>query len=89
MGETEILGYIVTSVITLGAFIAVIQRFTQPINDLRIVIQKLNDRLDSQAEKNAEHTKRIDEHGKEIDGLKGRMDVIETRVDMYHSQRGE
>lgn len=89
MSETEILGYAVTCVITLGAFIVVIQRFTQPINDLRIVIQKLNDRLDSQAEKNAEHTKQIYAHGKEIDVLKGRVDIIETKVDMYHSHRGE
>ena len=47
--ETQMIGYAVVVVITLGSFIAVIQKFTQPINELKVVIQKLNERYANQA----------------------------------------
>lgn len=86
MGEAEILGYAVTVVITLGAFIAVIQKFTQPINDLRVVIQKLNDNIDALKSDNANQTKRIDKHGEEIDQLDKRVGKIENKIEIYHGE---
>lgn len=84
MEEIEVLGYAVTVVITLGAFIAVIQKFTQPINDLKVVIQKLNDNIDALKSDNASHDKRLDKHGDQIDKLDNRVGKLETKVDMYH-----
>lgn len=87
MNELEFLGYAVTAIITLGGFIAVVTKFTQPINDLRIVIQKLNDTIETLKNDNAIQNTRIEKHGEEIDKLDTRVGTLETRMDMYH--RGE
>lgn len=84
MGELEFLGYAVTAIITLGAFIVVIQRFTQPINELKLVIQKLNDNIDVLKNDNAAHDKRLDKHSDQIDKLDNRVGKLETKVDLYH-----
>lgn len=91
MDEMQMIGYAVTIVITLGAFVAVISKFTQPINELKIVIQKLNDNIDALKADNASQTRRIDKHsaeietqGKQIGDLDKRVGKIETKMDFYH-----
>lgn len=84
MNETQFLGYAVTAIITLGAFIAVIQKLTQPINDLKVVIQELRDCISALKTDNATQNQRIEEHGKEINDLKDRMGKAETKIEMYH-----
>lgn len=80
------LGTLVSGIITLGGFIAIIVKFIQPINDLRVVIQKLNDKLDSQTEKMENHDRRIERHGQEIDKLDNRVGKLETKMDIYHKE---
>ena len=84
MEETQFLGYLVTAVITLGAFVAVIQKLTQPINDLKVVIQELRDCISSLKTDNATQNNRIEAQGKEIDDLKDRVGKVETKIDIYH-----
>lgn len=84
MDNMQLLGYAVTAIITLGSFIAVIQKFTQPINELKIVIQKLNDNIDALKNDNATQSKRLDKHDEKIDHIEKKVDKIETRMDMYH-----
>ena len=84
MEETQFLGYLVTAVITLGAFIAVIQKLTQPINDLKVVIQELRDCISSLKTDNANQNRKIEAHDKDIDDLKERMGKAETKIEMYH-----
>lgn len=84
MEETQFLGYFITAVITLGAFVAVIQKLTQPINDLKVVIQELRDCISSLKTDNVAQNRRLEEQGKEIDDLKDRMTKAETRINMYH-----
>lgn len=86
MDEMQFLGYFITAIITLGSFLAVVQKLTQPINDLKVVIQELRDCIGSLKSDNETQNRRIEEHGKEIDDLKGRMDKAETKIDLYHSQ---
>ena len=86
MDEMQILGLVVSAVITLGSFIAVIMKFTQPINDLRVVIQKLNDKIDAMKRDSDNHEKRITKHGEEIDKLDGRVGTLETKMNMYHHE---
>ena len=86
MDEMQLLGYAVTAVITLGSFIAVIMKFTQPINELRVVIQKLLDKIDSISKDNDEHGKVITKQGEEIHKLGTRVDKLETRMDIYHQE---
>lgn len=82
MDDVVLIGYAVTAVVVLGGFIGVIMKFTQPINDLRVVIQKLNDKIDSIIADANELKIRVGEHGKEIDALGTRVCKIETRIDM-------
>ena len=84
MDEMQLIGLAVTAVITLGGFIAVIMKFTQPINDLKLAIQKLNDYLDAIKNVSDSHEKRLDKHGEEIDRLDHRVGKLETKVEMYH-----
>ena len=84
MNEAQLIGYAIMAIITLGGFISVIQKFTQPINELKIVIQKLNDNIDALKNDNKSHEERITKHGEEIDKLDGRVGKLETKMDMYH-----
>jgi peptidoglycan hydrolase CwlO-like protein len=86
MNQAEMIGYVVLVVITLGSFIAVVQKFTQPINDLKVVIQELKDCIAQMRSDNEMQNRRITEHGKEIDELKSRIDKLETKVDMHHKE---
>lgn len=86
MEDTQFLGYLVMAIITLGGFVTVIQKFTQPINDLKVVIQELRDCISSIKADNATQNRRIEEHGKQIDALKDRVGKVETKVDLYHGK---
>ena len=86
MEETQFLGYLVLAIITLGGFVTVIQKFTQPINDLKVVIQELRDCISSIKADNASQNRRIEEQGKEIDNLKDRVSKAETKIDLYHGK---
>ncbi len=85
MEEVQLIGYAVLAIITLGSFIGVIWKFTQPINDLKIVIQKLNDNIDAMKKVNDSHEKRLEKHGDEIDNLDHRVGKLETKVHIYHN----
>lgn len=84
MDQAQLIGYAVTIVITLGSFIAVIQKFTQPINELKIVIQKLNDNIDSLKTDNDTQNKRLDRHRDEIEDLQMRVNNLELKMKVYH-----
>lgn len=84
MDELQFLGYLISAIITLAGFVAVIVKFIQPINDLRIVIQKLNDTIDAMKNDNLQQNKRLDKHGEQIDCLDYRVGKIETKIEMYH-----
>ena len=86
MNDLQFLGYLVSAIITLGGFIAVIMKFVQPINDLRVVIQKLNDAIDALRNDNSQQNERIKKHGEEIDHLKERVGTVETKIKMYHKE---
>ena len=83
MDDIQFLGYLISAIITLGDFRAVVMKFSQPINDLRIVIQKLNDTIDTLKEDNLTQNKRIEKHGVQIDDLNSRVGRIETKIDMH------
>lgn len=91
--EAQLVGYLVLGVITLGSFITIVWKFTQPINELRVVIQKLNDNIDSLKNDNSIQNKRLDKHGQEIDNLDknyhildGRVGKLEDKIKIYHKE---
>lgn len=81
MNEAEILGYLVSAIITLGGFVTIIMKFVQPINDLRVVIQKLNDAIDTLKNEENEQNERLNRHGDMITNLDRRVLNIETKLD--------
>ena len=85
MNEAEIIGYVVLAVITLGSFIVVVQKFTQPINELKIVIQELKDCIKTITKDNDFQNKRLDRHRSEIEMLQ--KDVLEIKhiIDKFHN----
>lgn len=84
MDNLTFMGLLVSAIITLGAFIAVIMKFVQPINDLRILVQKLIDKLDNIEKTDKTRDDRLDKHDEEIGNLKTKVGNIETKVNMYH-----
>ena len=82
MDEIQFLGYLIMAFINLVSFIAVIMKSVQPINELRVVIQKLDDTIESLKSDNAIQNKRIDRHGERIDQLDNRVGKIETKIEM-------
>lgn len=84
MDEVQFIGEAIKTVITLGSFVAVVIKFIQPINELRIVIQKLNDKIDAMTKDNENHEKRLNKHGDRLDDHEQRLGTLETRVSMYH-----
>lgn len=86
MNETLLIGYAVTAVVILGGFIAVVQKFTQPINDLKVVMQRLIDTMDNLEKANDAQNKRLDKHGEEIDELRGEVKTIKAKMSLYHKE---
>lgn len=86
MNEVQFLGYLISAIITLGAFVSIVVKFTQPINDLKVVIQKLNDTIDAMKHDNDQQNKRIDKHGEQIDQLDRRVGKIETKIEMERDE---
>jgi len=84
MDEAQFLGYLVMAIITLGGFVAVIMKITQPINDLRVVVQELRDCINTLKTDNATQNRRLDEHGRDIDNLKIEVVNLKTKMDLFH-----
>lgn len=88
MDEYQLIGYVVSTLITLSGFVTVIIKFTQPINDLRLAIQKLSDSIDSMRTNAERQDRLIDEHETKINEIDGRMTKLETKVNIYHNGKG-
>lgn len=86
MDQAQFIGYLVLAVITLGSFIGVAQKFTQPINELKVVIQELKDCIAQIRADSEMQNRRITQHGREIDELKGRVGIMETKMDLLHKE---
>lgn len=86
MNDMEFLGTLVSALITLGGFIAVIVKFTQPINDLRVVIQKLNDKLDMLERQSDTQNEKVNRIDGRVDKLETRVGNMETRMQFYHKE---
>lgn len=89
----EMLGTAVSVIITLGAFLGVVFKFVQPINELRLMIQKLNDAIDGFMEDGKRRDARIDKHGEQIDELNNKVgqldskyETLKTKVELYHNK---
>lgn len=87
MDRPEFIGYLVSAIITLGSFIAVIIKFMQPINNLLITVQKINDNIDAIKNDNGVQNQRIEKHGEQIYNLDRRVGKIETKIETFHDHK--
>lgn len=87
MDKPEFIGYLVSAIITLGSFIAVIIKFMQPINNLLITVQKINDNIDAIKNDNGVQNQRIEKHGEQIYNLDRRVGKIETKIETFHDHK--
>ena len=58
----------------------VVMKFVQPSNELRVVIQKHNDAIDTLTRDNQEQNNRINKHGEQIEDLNTRVTSIESNM---------
>lgn len=86
MNEAQFVGNVVLTLITLGSFVAIINKFTQPINELKIVIEKLNSCIEHIKADEAVQNKRLEKHGIEIDDLKSRVGKVETKLEITNEE---
>lgn len=84
MDQAQFIGYMILAGITIFSFYKGLAAFTKPINELKIVIQKLNDCIEHLMKDNENQNKRIEKHGQEIDDLKDRVGKVETKINIYH-----
>lgn len=84
MTEVEFLGMLVVALVTLGGFIAVIVKFTQPINDLRVVIQKLNDKLDNLEKQSNTQDAKVEKIEGRVESIDNRLGDVELKIKIYH-----
>lgn len=87
MNELEVVGLLVGGIIVLGSFIAVIIKLMQPINELRVAVQRFTDKLDTLIESDKAKNKRLDEHDEKFEKMNERIAMLETKMCMYHHDK--
>ena len=70
----------------IGAVNSFSEKFTGPLNELKIAIQRLNDSIEHLIKDSEVLKDKITKHGQEIHHLNSRMDKVELKMDMYHKE---
>lgn len=86
MNATLFLGYLVGGLLTLGTLLGLAMKIVQPMNDLRVVIQKLVDKFDTLEKTNEQHDKALEKHEEHLEKLDDRVGKLETKVTIYHKE---
>ena len=84
--QTQFLGYLVLSIITLGSFVTLIFKLSKPINNLNLVIQELKICVNNLKDSNLQITDRLNPHSEKIDTLDKRLNQMETKMSLYHKE---
>lgn len=84
MEQAQLVGYAIIALITIGSFVTLINKMTQPINELRVVIQELKDCIKDITKENARHTDRLDKHRDQIEALQKDVAEIKIMISMHH-----
>lgn len=87
MTESNFLGYLVLGLITVGSFVTMINKMTQPISELRIIVQELKVCLEHLKESSASNKKRLDDLDEKAIDIYKRVGALEVKVAMYHKEK--
>ena len=86
MEQAQLIGYGIIALSTILGFVVTVLKFVQPINELRIVIQKLNDNIDALSKDSEFQNNRLNRHSEQIEKLKSRVSTLETSMKFYHDK---
>lgn len=90
MEQAQAIGYFIIAGGAVISFVISVNKisdkFTGPLNELKIAIQKLNDSIEHLLKDSEVLKDRIAKHGQEIDDLISRMDKLEIKVEMLHKE---
>lgn len=89
MDATVFLGYLVGGLLTIGTLFGLAMKVVQPMNDLRIVIQKLVDKFEAMENTNEKRDRALERHEEHLGKLDDRVGKLETTVDIYHKKEGK
>ena len=90
MEQAFAIGAVVLALISIFKLVSAVNsfsdKFTGPLNELRIAIQRLNDSIEHLLKESEVLKDRITKHGQEIDALISRLDKLEMKVEMLHQE---
>lgn len=90
MEQAQAIGYFIIAGGAVISFVISVNKisdkFTGPLNELKIAIQKLNDSIEHLLKDSEVLKDRIAKHGQEINDLISRMDKLEIKVEMLHKE---
>ena len=88
MDQAQMIGYFIIAAGAVISFILSVNKltdkFTEPMNELKLAIQKLSDSINNLLKDMDTLNLRVSQHGKNIDDLNLKIKEIETKVNMYH-----
>lgn len=76
----DMVGVIISAVVVIGSFVALVMKIVKPINELNISIVKLTAAIKGLLENDKIQDTRINKHGCEIDSLNMKMVNHEQRI---------
>lgn len=76
----DMVGVIISAVVVVGSFVALVMKIVKPINELNISIVKLTAAIKGLLENDKIQDARINKHGCEIDSLNLQMVNHEQRI---------
>lgn len=85
MENATIIGYVMLAMISIGSFVILVIKFTKPINDLRVVIERLNTLITELKSANEKNRHDIEEIHSRINKINTKVDELAIKVSLYHN----
>ena len=90
MEQAFAIGAVVIALISIFKLVSAVNsfsdKFTGPLNELKIAIQRLNDSIEHLIKDSEVLKDSITKHGQEIDILNSRVDKLEIKMEMLHKE---
>ena len=81
--QAQFLGYFIMAVVTIGGFIGIVNKITQPINELKIVISELKECIRFLQKDQETHKEKIEEFERRISHIEKDVGILSKLIDTY------